>query len=90
MSFENKVVYATLRAIHGASALCCFTFQLIELGVSPELLSVTSSNATSFRFDGKRYFSESVFSSQEGVRTEDGGILHTGMDGVVGLEEFQR
>lgn len=65
-------------------------FQLIELGVSPEVISVSSSNAGSFRFIGRKYFSESVFTSGSGVRTEDGGVLHAGIDGCVGLEEIQR
>ena len=65
-------------------------FQLTELGVSPELLSVTSSNASSFRFDGRKYISEAVLSSKEAVRSEDGGILHARADGSVGLEEIQR
>ena len=69
---------------------CSFLFQLIALGVSPDLLSVTSSNAKSLRFDGKRYFSGALMSSKEGVRTEDGGLLHVGTDGCVGLEEIQR
>ena len=58
--------------------------------MSPELLSVTSSNARSFRFDGRKYFSEAALSSKEGVRSEDGGILHAGTDGSVGLEEIRR
>ncbi|KAJ7311619.1 Breast cancer 2, early onset [Desmophyllum pertusum] len=29
-------------------------------------------------------------SSEEGVRTEDGGVLHAGADGCVGLEQIQR
>ena len=70
--------------------LCVLLLQLLELGVSPELLSVTSSNAGSFRFEGRKYFSEAVLSSDGGVRTEDGGILHVGTDGCVGLEEIQR
>lgn len=65
-------------------------FQLIELGVSPEVISVSSSNAGSFRFIGRKYFSESVFTSGSGVRTEDGGVLHARIDGCVGLEEIQR
>ena len=65
-------------------------FQLTDLGISPELLSVTSSNASSFRFDGRKYFSEAVLSSKEGVRNEDGGVLHAGTDGSVGLGEIQR
>ena len=65
-------------------------FQLIELGVSPEITSVSSSNAGSFRFIGRKYFSESVLTSGSGVRTEDGGVLQAGIDGCVGLEEIQR
>ncbi|KAL9974012.1 hypothetical protein ACROYT_G020541 [Oculina patagonica] len=63
--------------------------ELIELGVSPEIISVTSSNAESFRFVGIKYFSESVLSSEASVRTEDGGVLHAGNDGCVALEEIQ-
>ncbi|KAJ7372028.1 Breast cancer 2, early onset [Desmophyllum pertusum] len=66
------------------------TTELSQLGVSPELISVTSSNAGSFRFSGRKYFSEAVLSSEEGVRTEDGGVLHAGADGCVGLEQIQR
>lgn len=58
--------------------------------MSPEVISVTSSNAESFRFVGRKYFSESVLSSEAGVRTEDGGVLHAGTNGCVGLEEIQR
>lgn len=58
--------------------------------MSQELISVTSSNTESFRFVGRKYFSESVLSSEGGVRTEDGGVLHAGIDGYVGLEEIQR
>jgi len=65
------------------------TAELIELGVSPEVISVSSSNAGSFRFIGRKYFSESVLTSGGGVRTEDGGVLHAGIDGCVGLEEIQ-
>lgn len=58
--------------------------------MSPEVISVTSLNAESFRFSGRKYFSESVLPSEGGVRTEDGGVLHAGTDGCVGLEEIQR
>jgi len=64
--------------------------QLIELGVSQEVISVSSSNAESFRFVGRKYFSESALTSGGGVRMEDGGVLHAGIDGCVGLEELQR
>lgn len=39
---------------------------------------------------GRKYFSESVVTSGVGVRTEDDGMLHAGIDGCVGLEEIQR
>lgn len=58
--------------------------------MSPEVISVTSSSAESFRFPGRKYFSEAALSSGEGVRTEDGGVLHAGSDGCVGLDEIQR
>ncbi|XP_068719868.1 breast cancer type 2 susceptibility protein-like isoform X2 [Montipora capricornis] len=63
--------------------------ELIELGVKQELLSVTPFNATSFRFKGDTYFSEAALCDKKGVRTEDGGIVHVGADGGVGLEEIQ-
>ena len=58
--------------------------------MSPEIIGVTSSNAESFRFVGSKYFSESVLSSEFGVRMEDGGVLHAGTNGCIGLEEIQR
>ena len=58
--------------------------------MSPEVISVSSSNAGSVRFDGRKYLSESVLTSGGGVRTEDGGVLHAGVDGCLGLEEIQR
>ena len=65
-------------------------FQLLELGVSLEVLSVTSPNAGSFRFMGRKYLSEAVLTGEEGARTEDRGVLHAGDDGMVGLEEMKR
>ena len=65
-------------------------FQLLELGVSLEVLSVTSSNAGSFRFMGGKYLSEAVLTGEEGARTEDGGVLYAGDDGMLGLEEIKR
>jgi len=65
-------------------------FQLLELGVSLEVLSVTSSNGGSFRFMGRKYLSEAVLTGEEGARTEDGGVLYAGDDGMVGLEEIKR
>ena len=67
-----------------------FFFQLLELGVSLEVLSVTSSNAGSFRFMGRKYLSEAVLTGEEGARTEDGGVLYAADDGMVGLEEIKR
>ena len=64
--------------------------QLIKLDVSIEVLSVTSSGAASFRFSGNKHFSEAVLSRNGGVRTEDGGMLHVGTDGNVGLKEIFR
>ena len=54
------------------------------------MLSVTSSNAGSFRFMGRKYVSEAVLTGEEGARTEDGGMLYAGDDGMVGLEEIKR
>ena len=51
---------------------------------------MTPFNATSFRFKGDTYFSEAALCDKKGVRTEDGGIVHVGADGGVGLEEIQR
>ncbi|PFX24656.1 Breast cancer type 2 susceptibility protein-like [Stylophora pistillata] len=64
--------------------------ELLQLGLSPEVISVTSSNAVSFRLCGRRYLSETALSRGEGVRTEDGGLLHIGSDGCIGLEEIRR
>ncbi|XP_074621370.1 uncharacterized protein LOC141879914 isoform X2 [Acropora palmata] len=64
--------------------------ELKKLGVPQELLSVTSSNAASFQFIASRYFSDSALHSKEGVRTEDGGILHIEENGKIGLEDIQR
>jgi len=79
-----KIVFVT------DPAVILLLFQLIELGVSPEVISISSSNAGSFRFIGRKYFSESVLTSGGGIRMEDGGVLHAGIDGCVGLEEIQR
>ena len=56
----------------------------------PEVISVTSTNAVSFRFCGRKYFSETALSNGGGVRTEDGGVMLVGSDHYVGLEEIQR
>lgn len=60
------------------------------MGVPQELLFVKSSNAASFQFIANRYFSDSALHSKEGVRTEDGGILHIEENGRIGLEDIQR
>ena len=54
------------------------------------MLNVTSSNAGSFEFGDRKYFSEAVVTSEGEVRTEDGGILRVRKDGIVGLEEIQK
>ncbi|CAH3115249.1 unnamed protein product, partial [Porites lobata] len=85
---ENRRV--KIREITGNATPGGFTTaELLELGVSLEVLSVTCSNAGSFRFMGRKYLSEAVLTGEEGARTEDGGVLYAGDDGMVGLEEIK-
>ena len=80
----------TITKIWEISYLFVFRPQLLQIGVFPEVISVTSTNAVSFRFCGRRYFSETALSNGGGVRTEDGGVMLVGSDHYVGLEEIQR
>lgn len=55
-----------------------------------DVMTVTSHNAESYRFVASRFFSNETCASNQGVRTEDGGLLFVGADGGIGVEEMEK